>query len=217
MNLIKTLVIIVLITAGVFVGLRLLSPEDNWICVDGAWTQHGKPSSPMPITPCDIPKTSPNESSTKDNSTLKEYKNTQLGFSVKLPSDIDTAENIDGSVSFTKWGPTQKTATELYDGISINIVQGIIGLNKDLKSVIEADIEQKKQQLFPDFSILKNITQINNGYYLKSSEMFGEVEYYYLSQSDEKFLLISVIQRDPGNLGFEKIVSDTISSIIMIN
>ena len=27
-------------------------PEDDWICVNGGWVQHGVPSAPMPTGEC---------------------------------------------------------------------------------------------------------------------------------------------------------------------
>ncbi len=33
-------------------GIRLLSGEDNWICVNGTWVMHGKPSAPKPTKAC---------------------------------------------------------------------------------------------------------------------------------------------------------------------
>jgi hypothetical protein len=40
---------------GIIVILALvrgMSGEDEWMCRDGQWVQHGKPSSPMPIEAC---------------------------------------------------------------------------------------------------------------------------------------------------------------------
>jgi hypothetical protein len=34
------------------VAVRLFSPEDTWICTDGQWVEHGKPSSPKPELEC---------------------------------------------------------------------------------------------------------------------------------------------------------------------
>jgi putative hemolysin len=31
---------------------RLWRPEDTWICKNGEWVKHGKPSAPMPNYPC---------------------------------------------------------------------------------------------------------------------------------------------------------------------
>jgi hypothetical protein len=43
--------VIVLILA-VVVGLRFLSPEDDWICANNEWVKHGQPESPQPTTGC---------------------------------------------------------------------------------------------------------------------------------------------------------------------
>lgn len=43
------LIIMVVVAVG---GLRLLSPEDDWVCDNGEWVQHGHPEIPMPSTPC---------------------------------------------------------------------------------------------------------------------------------------------------------------------
>lgn len=219
MNFIKTVAVVVLIAVAVFFGLRLLSPEDSWICKDGSWQQHGKPSSPMPSTPCEKePRSASKDTSlTTQDSNKSEYNNSEMGFKVMLPLDIKTSKNLDGTISLSMWGPTQKTATELFDGFSININQGSLGANKDLKSLIEADIVQKKEQLAPDFKITKNIVETKGGYSFQTQEQFGLVDYVYLSQSGDKFLLISIIQRDPGNQGFDKIISNIISGITMTN
>lgn len=44
------LIFLALVALG---GLRLLSPEDDWICQDGQWVKHGQPEIPMPTTPCE--------------------------------------------------------------------------------------------------------------------------------------------------------------------
>lgn len=37
----------------IIAALRLVTPEDNWLCVNGEWVKHGQPSSPPPATGCD--------------------------------------------------------------------------------------------------------------------------------------------------------------------
>jgi len=44
-------IIIVIIVVAVF-GLRLFSGEDDWICQDGRWIEHGHPSFPAPDKEC---------------------------------------------------------------------------------------------------------------------------------------------------------------------
>lgn len=36
----------------VIATLRIFSPEDDWICQNGAWIQHGQPSAAMPTETC---------------------------------------------------------------------------------------------------------------------------------------------------------------------
>jgi len=42
-----------LLIVATVVGLRLLSGEDNWICQNGEWTKHGKPTFPAPTVACE--------------------------------------------------------------------------------------------------------------------------------------------------------------------
>jgi hypothetical protein len=44
-------IICLLIIAILF--LRLITPEDNWICADGQWVKHGQPEAPMPEGGCE--------------------------------------------------------------------------------------------------------------------------------------------------------------------
>ncbi|MFH1046716.1 MAG: DUF2178 domain-containing protein [Patescibacteria group bacterium] len=34
------------------VSLRISSPEDSWLCENGAWVRHGQPAEPQPTTAC---------------------------------------------------------------------------------------------------------------------------------------------------------------------
>ena len=44
--------VVMFASAAIAAGFRLLSSEDEWICNNGQWVQHGHPSSPMPTEPC---------------------------------------------------------------------------------------------------------------------------------------------------------------------
>jgi len=48
----KSIYIIIVVLILVFFILRLLSPEDTWICLKGEWVKHGNPSFEKPMTPC---------------------------------------------------------------------------------------------------------------------------------------------------------------------
>lgn len=43
---------LILIFSCLFIGLRLLTHEDTWICVNGEWVKHGFPFAPKPKNPC---------------------------------------------------------------------------------------------------------------------------------------------------------------------
>lgn len=151
---------------------------------------------------------------------INEYKNTKMGFSLKYPDGFEIKESADGSVNLSKWGSTQKSQTELFDGIAINIVQGRLGVNKDLLSLIKADIEQKNQQLSPDYKIIEPVipyvlSAISGGYTYTASEPFGNVTYYYLPEKLNKFLLITSRYPDPKNLGFGVVANNIIKSITL--
>ena len=47
--LIVTIVILVILAIG---SIRLFSKEDDWMCQNGIWIEHGHPSFPAPTTPC---------------------------------------------------------------------------------------------------------------------------------------------------------------------
>jgi hypothetical protein len=224
MKVVKPFVVIILILAAIIFGLRLLTPEDMWTCQNGTWQRHGHPSTPEPTTPClqnnVITTISVSPSATATPTiiivTNKIYESAKMGFSVSLFSDIDAHENLDGTVTFTKWGPTQKVQTELYDGFSINIDQGNLGSNKNLLSLVQADIEQKNAQLSPHFQIIVDpIAYKKTGFYYLAEESSGEVAYFYVYQTPEKFLLITAMVKDPGKLGFKDELGNIIDSITM--
>lgn len=51
----KTLAIVLLIIFGILgtiFFLRLLTPEDTWICVQGQWQKHGSPTKSAPPGSC---------------------------------------------------------------------------------------------------------------------------------------------------------------------
>jgi hypothetical protein len=48
-----SIAIALFVAVAVVAGIRFFSGEDDWICVQGAWVQHGHPSAPMPVTPCE--------------------------------------------------------------------------------------------------------------------------------------------------------------------
>lgn len=50
--LISFIAVVVIGLVGLLIARFLLGEEDTWICTDGSWVQHGKPSTPKPTTDC---------------------------------------------------------------------------------------------------------------------------------------------------------------------
>jgi len=48
----KRILVIILIVVLTMLFIRILSQEDDWICVDNDWIKHGYPSAPKPTEPC---------------------------------------------------------------------------------------------------------------------------------------------------------------------
>jgi hypothetical protein len=48
----KRIFVIILIVILTILFIRILSQEDDWICVDNDWIKHGVPSAPKPTEPC---------------------------------------------------------------------------------------------------------------------------------------------------------------------
>ena len=44
--------LIILLIVIVVLAIRLISQEDDWICVDGEWVKHGVPKSTKPEGYC---------------------------------------------------------------------------------------------------------------------------------------------------------------------
>jgi len=52
-NIIIGLIVIAIIFVAGVLALRLVSPEDNWVCDQaGEWVKHGQPSTPRPTSSC---------------------------------------------------------------------------------------------------------------------------------------------------------------------
>jgi hypothetical protein len=49
----KIILIVAVILTMAVVGIKTFSNEDDWICANGEWIAHGKPSAPKPISFCE--------------------------------------------------------------------------------------------------------------------------------------------------------------------
>ena len=47
------ILLVIIAVAGIILGVRIFSGEDNWICQNGEWVKHGNPNSPKPEIKCE--------------------------------------------------------------------------------------------------------------------------------------------------------------------
>jgi hypothetical protein len=140
----------------------------------------------------------------------KTHTNAKCGFTIKYPPELSVDENR-GCVHFSLWGPTQKTETEFYDGISLLFDSGQLG-NKTLKELIE-----EEAAVFQDVGeVLIPPTQTTiagvSGYTFKARGL-GVFTYFYVSHKSGVYLEIVDSTVDPTGKGFQKTVDLILSTL----
>jgi len=137
-------------------------------------------------------------------------------FSVSYP-DTYKVNNYDGVVSLSKWGPTQKADTEMYDGVSISFKE--VQLNgKTLNQLTQSLVKEVE-----DMGVAEVITPLHqtkvNGYTAMSYKIRGLGEFTtYLIQKDtqsQSVLDIELMVADPGKVGFQAEVEKILDSLIL--
>lgn len=71
------------------------------------------------------------------------YQNAEFGFSMRYPDYMDLSEN-DNQVRLAYWGPTQRTGTELFDGISLTVRRHELATGTDVQDFIGEDLEEAR-------------------------------------------------------------------------
>lgn len=129
------------------------------------------------------------------------FVNNYYGYKIKHPSDVNIKNSRNGDVSFQK-----------SNSINISITQGVLAENVTLNTIIETAIGEKKGQLKDKFSLKNNISPIAlstaTALTFTSIENGENITYYYLPQSDKKYLLIT--NYSPHNTGTDFLTSENI-------
>jgi hypothetical protein len=139
-------------------------------------------------------------------------------YTIRYPADVELKERDAGGVSLSKFGPTQVENTEIFDALLLAF-QTFESSNVDLETYVDGQIKA----LNPDNEVIKLIsgakpTAIGNySGYTFTIEGVGTFKYTYL-QSTDKTMIVEIIDGtiDPGNLGFEDLVSQIQSTFEFI-
>lgn len=191
--------------------------------VFGAYKFSQKKAQPSPqptpspvVTPLPTPSPEPTPESTPTPEPTVDWKthtNSKCGFSIKYPDEL-TVDETRGCVHFSLWGPTQKTETEFFDGISLLFDSDQLG-NKTLKELAE-----EEAAMFQDVGeVLIPPTQTTiagvSGYTFKASGL-GVFTYFYLSPKPGVYLEIVDSTVDPTGKGFQKTVDLMLSTLKLL-
>lgn len=143
----------------------------------------------------------------------KKYSNNTAGFSLKYDPTLTVKEDLQTSIRFYKWGPTQRGQTEIYDGIIFSVQR------VDLQKGIEEHINSRMSQF-------KNVGTITdplhdsrvNGALVKefSASSLGDFTLVFVPIDSRTLLEISYMTPDPTNAGFRKVVELMLSSFSLI-
>jgi len=123
------------------------------------------------------------------------FVNNYYGYKIKHPSDVNIKNSRNGDVSFQK-----------SNSINISITQSVLAESDTVDTIIETAIGEKKGQLKDKFSLKNNISPIAlsaaTALTFTSTENGENLTYYYLPQSDKKYLLITNYSPQDGSTDF---------------
>lgn len=171
------------------------------------------PPSPSIInpSPSQIPNSTPESSVEAASWTL--YLDQDRGFSVKHPLNLKPEEYPDGTVAFLLFGPTQKTETEFYDGISLNFMS----IKTDKKTILDFVNEERNLLLDIYGDNISDISTVNINAYKAYTFSDNFAKYIYLPQTNSQVLQIVDLSADPENMGYEEISNQIVQSLKILD
>lgn len=134
-------------------------------------------------------------------------------YEFKYPGDFTLIEDEGSMATILKIGPTQKEGTEVYDGISITFQpREIPDISLDVY-VYNTITEIEKIGISKVIKQPEKITISNYDGLTYTEEGLGTFENIVLASEDGKlFMEISILVTDPGDLGFEEISKEILST-----
>lgn len=132
---------------------------------------------------------------------------------LKYPADMEIREEEGSVLALSKWGPTQKEATEFYDGISVRF-QPFELPDINLTTYVDNKILEIKSGGMAE--IISGSAPVSVGNYSGltfTSRGIGTFKYIYI-QSSDKQILMEIIDGtvDPSGQGFEETINKIFST-----
>lgn len=141
----------------------------------------------------------------------KIYTSVPLGFSINHPNDMEPIKQGE-TIVFTKTGPAQKEGTEFFDGISLTFSTG--GYNNDLYAAVNKELNKMKEwPTYESSTEIKSVSYAGKNGYSFSVKAMGSHTYIFLPRTNYEYLIITNTTADATGQGYEKIVSQMLSSL----
>lgn len=149
---------------------------------------------------------------------LERYINEKMGVSLVYPADMLTIQENERELEFNYWGPTQRTGTELYDGINLTLRMKILEENNTITDYILDDIAEAK--IIGEVISGISTTTINNitarTYTIRTLGVLNKI-IFALEDENYDFLEIMHSTPDPENFGYSEIVKNMLDTLIVLN
>ncbi|HUW24879.1 MAG TPA: hypothetical protein VMW04_04695 [Patescibacteria group bacterium] len=149
---------------------------------------------------------------TSSTENWKTYQSPNSPYTFKYPPEATLKE--ENMIILTQLGPTQKEATELYDGFTLQFSLPLVLPDNNLSRYVDGEIEKSKENA----DIVKSKEKITlNGYegYTYTVRGLGTVKYIYL-QSGKNNVKILYLVGDPAKKGFQQTIDQILSSFKFI-
>jgi len=203
---------IVYSTAG---QINIKDLEDDCLERNGIFNECGSPCGPeadfcaeicAPV--CELP--APDNNIPADEVKLTNYTDTEIGFSLDYPDNMQVEKN-ENQVVFTLWGPTQGVNTEFFDGISFTVKHAAYDQARSLEEVAREEIEEVL--LIGEITApLSSVTLDQKNGYTYSVQSAGSYTIILLPSNTKNFFMVSYSAPDPTNQGFNIIAEQMINS-----
>ncbi len=171
-----------------------------------------QPEPPLEPVATVLPKTSNTPSTNQLPEGWSVYQS-EAGWRLNYPEEIEVREPEEGGVNFNYLGETQSLGTELFDGYSININMGDLGT-----SSLEELVERERQEMIEEPAVMEvseteeKMVAGFEGYEFEVRSL-GDYRHLYLLVGDGEYLEISYLVADPQGLGYEETVAMMFESI----
>jgi hypothetical protein len=139
------------------------------------------------------------------------YSSTPLGFSINHPDDLQPKKQEE-TIVFSKWGPSQKEATEFYDGISLTFSAGFY--NGTFESLVNQQLEEVKNwPTFVSATNIKALVMAGKEAYSFEAVTMGKATYYFIKKNQTEYFKIVDATNDPTSQGFNEVITRMLESL----